>query len=573
MTRTTLQRRLHLATVITTTTIVVLSSGTSVQATSAAGSNRRFSGRLHPHGDPKQYLDDSKYDTHQQRTLGLWGVTAPPLSTATYMTTIILERLRGGDDATSTHIDSDDEEDEDETERVPDALVPATNTNTNEKSPDDDNKNDVDKDDDDDDHDDNPLASVMSMQPLTVTIQTALMGRKHVAGSNSNSILDQSIELTVNRSRNVASLKQSLSRQLLGRPPVSAIRITAPGKGILADDVLVDELVDDEDDEEEEDDEEGGPRGLVLQLDMVPPVDPKFIPQLEVKMEEMTTSELLDAYTANEAAVHCNAALVMQDENDNDDDENDNESLAGGTLVCLQLQQQAARMRRDLEAQLLSSPTAQELLQDEMAPHTKAQAGAGSSLAEIQVRGQRIRKHHPGLAGRGGGGGVKTSMRLSMQRNLNINWNDSIRYFCVFVFFGLFGGRTPSSKAILLLGAPAVFVLQARPVKLWMKQLLYAFFDQPPGIFLSLLPAPQQAILSLRVGDAMQVVYGPYAGGPGSSHDNDENDDMNQVDLDDDDEMDDFGVEDDVDVLDYDDDEEDEDYQDDDYDFDEDEDE
>jgi hypothetical protein len=132
----------------------------------------------------------------------------------------------------------------------------------------------------------------------------------------------------------------------------------------------------------------------------------------------------------------------------------------------------------------------------------------------------------------------------------------------LFLFFGHFGGRTPASRAILLLGAPAVFVLQARPVKLWMKQLLYALLDQPPGIFLSLLPAPQQTILSLRVGEAMQIVYGPYAG-PGSSHDDDEQDDMqNEVD---DVEMDDFGVdEDDVDVLDFDDD---------DYDFDEDEDE
>jgi hypothetical protein len=554
----TLQRRLNLATVITTTTIVIITTGTtstSVQA-AAAGSNRRFSGRLHQH--------DEQHG-QQQRKLGLWGVTAPPLSTATYMTTT-LERLRGGDDATSTQVDSDDEEeDDDETEDETEEPVKdstSTNEDKNGESPEEDKNADNEKDDDDD-HNDNPLASVMSMQPLTVTIKTALMGK---TAQGTNSVLDQSIELTVNRSRNVASLKQSLSRQLLGRPPVSALRITAPGKGILADDVLVDELMEDEDEEEEDDDdEEGGTRGLVLQLDMVPPVDPKFIPQLERHMEEMTTSELLDAYTANEAAVHCNAALVMRDESNNDDDD-ENEALAGGTLVSLQLQQQAARMRRDLEAQLLSSQTAQELLQDKLPPHTKQMQQAG--LTEIQVRGQRIRKHHPGLAGRGGG--VKTTMRLSMQRNLNINWNDSIRYFCVFLFFGFFGGRTPSSKAILLLGAPAVFVLQARPVKLWMKQLLYAFFDQPPGIFLSLLPAPQQAILSLRVGDAMQAVYGPYAGSAGISYDEDEQEEMNEVD---DEEMDDFGEEDDdVDILDYDDEEEEEeDYQDDDYDSDEDE--
>jgi hypothetical protein len=49
-------------------------------------------------------------------------------------------------------------------------------------------------------------------------------------------------------------------------------------------------------------------------------------------------------------------------------------------------------------------------------------------VAEMQVQGQRILKHHPGLAGRAGGG-----TRLSMQRNLNINWSDSIGYFCLFV--------------------------------------------------------------------------------------------------------------------------------------------
>jgi hypothetical protein len=32
--------------------------------------------------------------------------------------------------------------------------------------------------------------------------------------------------------------------------------------------------------------------------------------------------------------------------------------------------------------------------------------------------------------------------------------------------------------------------------------------DHPPGIFLSLLPAPQQAILSLNVGKGMKTIYG-----------------------------------------------------------------
>jgi hypothetical protein len=55
----------------------------------------------------------------------------------------------------------------------------------------------------------------------------------------------------------------------------------------------------------EDDDEEGGTRGLVLQLDTGTAVDPKFIPQLELKMEELTTSELLDARPTGCCPLQC----------------------------------------------------------------------------------------------------------------------------------------------------------------------------------------------------------------------------------------------------------------------------
>ena len=63
------------------------------------------------------------------------------------------------------------------------------------------------------------------------------------------------------------------------------------------------------------------------------------------------------------------------------------------------------------------------------------------------------------------------------------------------------------SKNLLLLGAPLCFVLQARPVKIMLKQIFYAMAD-PPSIFLSLLPAPQQAILSFRESHAWKALYG-----------------------------------------------------------------
>ena len=63
------------------------------------------------------------------------------------------------------------------------------------------------------------------------------------------------------------------------------------------------------------------------------------------------------------------------------------------------------------------------------------------------------------------------------------------------------------SKNLLLLGAPLCFVLQARPVKILLKQVFYGM-AHPPGIFLSLLPAPQQAILSFRESQARKALYG-----------------------------------------------------------------
>jgi hypothetical protein len=63
----------------------------------------------------------------------------------------------------------------------------------------------------------------------------------------------------------------------------------------------------------------------------------------------------------------------------------------------------------------------------------------------------------------------------------------------------------------MLLGAPACFISQARPVKVCAKQLFYTI-GEPPGLFLSLLAAPQQTIMSCKYDDAMKNVYGDDVG-------------------------------------------------------------
>lgn len=55
--------------------------------------------------------------------------------------------------------------------------------------------------------------------------------------------------------------------------------------------------------------------------------------------------------------------------------------------------------------------------------------------------------------------------------------------------------------------APLCFLLQFRPVKILIKQIFYVI-GKPPGILLSLLPAPQQSIMSLNMGQYMRNIYG-----------------------------------------------------------------
>ena len=63
----------------------------------------------------------------------------------------------------------------------------------------------------------------------------------------------------------------------------------------------------------------------------------------------------------------------------------------------------------------------------------------------------------------------------------------------------------------MFLGAPACFISQARPVKIAFKQLFYAI-GEPPGLFLSLLPAPQQCIMSCDYNSCLRSIYGDDVG-------------------------------------------------------------
>jgi hypothetical protein len=240
--------------------------------------------------------------------------------------------------------------------------------------------------DDTADDESSPLSSVISSEPATVTIKTNL----------GNPLIDQSIDLLVSRTRNVESVKQTLSRQLPGRPPVSAITLMS-GTCVLGDDVLIDELIDDEEEDEADDDDEEEEESslLVLTLDMVPPVDPKFATSFD-NLKDMTTSELLDAYAANAAAMYHNAQSLVSSEQSASD-------KAFGSLN-IQLRHEAYRIRNQLTSSFPELALAK--LKEESPPLQEMMA-----LNNQQRRGQRYRS---------GRGGAKTTIKRMIQRNLNV---------------------------------------------------------------------------------------------------------------------------------------------------------
>jgi hypothetical protein len=184
------------------------------------------------------------------------------------------------------------------------------------------------------------------------------------------------------------------------------------------------------------------------------------------------------------------------------DDEAD--AMESTELTSVVIRKRAEAIQRDLEQTVLNTEHAKSLIHVE--PKSLSDDDLSTGAALFEIKGERVRRINAAI-------GTTSSVqgwRRVLQHNLNVDWGMTIRHFLLFLFFGLFGGRTATSRAILLLGAPSVFVLQARPVKLWIWQAMYALLDHPPSILLSLLPAPQQAILSLDMNAAMNTLYGNH---------------------------------------------------------------
>ena len=366
--------------------------------------------------------------------------------------------------------------------------------------------------------------SSTSLVPVTIRVQT----NTGSAWIDDRSIIE--LPLVNPQKRTILSLQQSIQRQLASnsrhKPPLSAIRLVYQGQIVTQhpEQYLAD-ILDDEDDDDDHDDDEtshddNGTKSIQMIMDLIPPVVVDDFHTVE--WADRTTADLLLAYTTNEACIFYNTQQIQQlrnqhNRNNKEEEEEDDETENGdhnkeiGTnhvpLMSVQIRERAQEIQRDLVDTLLQSPSYRKLLSDPETPHQKElralSLSSSSSSFMNEIRGERVR--HLGISG------IRGNVRRVIQHQFNIeNWNTALKHCLLFLFFGYFGGRTNVSRTILFMGAPVMILLQARFVKLYLRQLLFTVLYHPPSIVLSLLPAPQQAILSLNMADAMKRIYSEY---------------------------------------------------------------
>jgi len=435
-----------------------------------------------------------------------------------FATRAFVTSLRGGGgSSTSDDYDSDDIDTDTDTDDEDDNTDDDDDEDNDEMESD---SSDSNKDEPNPTDDESTNNNNTNNAPVQLILQTTLL-QTHSSSSTTTTpphpLLDQRIEITASRTRTIASLKQSVSRQFKSRPPISAITLRYDGDLLEDDDATLADLLDDyeeEDDEEDNDDTNG--QTITVTVDMVPPVDPKFGTEMKERLDRMTNEQVLDAYVANMAASHQNSMDLAQSidgvagetaNSMDDDDDDDEEEPIRSTSTTVLMRRRALMMKEEILQSIQDGSTDETVWKERL-----YRTDTPESIAQ---RDQQL----SGFGGSGGGGGstnenrrrnrggATMNVKKVMQRNLNVNWPDTIRNILLFLFFGYFGGRSAFSRSIMLLGAPSCILLQARPIKVVIKQIFYAI-GQPPGILLSLLPAPQQAIMSCDYGQCMRDLYG-----------------------------------------------------------------
>ena len=355
-----------------------------------------------------------------------------------FLTSSSLLSIRGGADLameeSETESESEDESSEDEA------------TITEETESDEEEEESEDESEEEEEEEESTETSPAHGPPIKVNIRTNL----------NVPLIDQHLEFTASQKRDVESLKLSISRQMLGRPPVSSQTLLL-GTRVLNDDELVADLleeweeehhVEDEDKDELEHDEE---TTLHLVLDIPPPVDPKFATELKNALKKTNLSELLDAYVSNMAMLHRNTERMFQqlqeekarssitneegegdesEEHEDVDEEDIEASSATTTLPESMILRDHAQMLRE---QLMST-FSEEILQKIQEQIEKSQSSNKDEEEDNDKTIEQVNSRTKGTEvylGSGLGspesegksamrGGAKMTVKRALQRNLNI---------------------------------------------------------------------------------------------------------------------------------------------------------
>jgi hypothetical protein len=318
-----------------------------------------------------------------------WGLMPPftlPSSPVASFAASCLLVPRGGSEAPAEKEDNDEDHEE------------IDDNNKGEGENEDDDKEEAsEKDDNEEDHEGNEVKDeveeeeetpskkdITSMEPFKVIVKTNL----------GCTLVDQSFELNAVRTRNIESIKKSLARLLPGKPPMEIIRLLLHGQ-VLKDDLLLDELMDDDEEDDDEADVTESEPALTLTLDMLPPVDIKYATELEERLPETSTADLLEAYTMTEAAIWLSSQQLITADSSTGAAEIGGESTSTHSpppsLISFQVRQYATSLQARLEQHLFTEKAS--VMLDDPTPPAKA---AAEKAKQPDVRGKRVR---PGAAG------------------------------------------------------------------------------------------------------------------------------------------------------------------------------
>jgi hypothetical protein len=389
---------------------------------------------------------------------------------------------------------------------------------------------DVETNDDDEANDDDGEDIVDSSENVAAPSSVSVV-KIQISTSFQSSIVDYKTTFMSSGKRTVLSLRQAMTRSLPGNPPLSIVKLRFRGRLLHDDSMTVEDVLqlarddDDEDDDTlddklDDDDEDENIEKLGITCDILPPIDNKFGLQLKETIATLSTQEILHAYYINVAGL----SYIQEQQQQQQQPTQQRQEEDSNTLNLIR--KKATLVQKQFETNLSNEINNQIIYEHERVVNSRRKKSGSdnyytthtakdndddedivfgliprdTSSSSSSSRRKNSKKQI------GIGGGATTNVKRILQRNINISWSNTIRNSLLFLFFGYFGGRNTFSQTVLLLLSPACFIIQTRPIKLILKQVFYTL-GQPPGIILSLLPAPQQAIMSCDYSAVMKKLY------------------------------------------------------------------